>query len=83
MSISIGAPQGKLPSCQVCGHRESGSGDIMAFICQVTLQDHMIKVFYHFLLKISHRSTTFCGHRHCGIGHTMVCLSHDLAKPSD
>ena len=25
------------------GHRHSGSGDIMAFVCHVTLQDHMIK----------------------------------------
>ena len=33
------------------GHRDSGSEDIMALSCHVTLQDHVIKVFHNFLVK--------------------------------
>ena len=33
------------------GYRDSGSGDIMVFVCHVNLQDHVIKLFYDFLVK--------------------------------
>ena len=32
-------------------HKDSASGDIMTFVCNVTLQDHVINVFYDFILK--------------------------------
>ena len=33
------------------GHRDSGCGDMIGFVYDVTLQDHVIKVFYSFLVK--------------------------------
>ena len=33
------------------GYRHSGSGDIMVFVCHVTLQDHVIKALIDFMVK--------------------------------
>ena len=33
------------------GHRHSRKGDIMIFVCQVTLQDHVIKALIHFMVR--------------------------------
>ena len=33
------------------GHRHSGRGNIMVFICHVTLQDHTIKALHDFLVR--------------------------------
>ena len=30
-------------------YKLSNSGDMMVFVCQVTLQDHVIKIFYEFV----------------------------------
>ena len=32
------------------GHNYSGNGDIMVFVCHLTLQDHMIKALYNFMV---------------------------------
>ena len=32
-------------------HGHSDSGDVMVFICHLTLQDHVVKVFYHFMFR--------------------------------
>ena len=40
------------------GHRHSGSGDIMVFVCHVTLEDHMIKVLNDFMVGSPSRYVT-------------------------
>ena len=32
------------------GHSHSGSVDMMVFVCHVTLQDHVIKSLYDFMM---------------------------------
>ena len=43
LNVSIGAHEGKLQPIKFGGYRDSCSGHIMAFLCYVTLQDHVIK----------------------------------------
>ena len=33
------------------GHRYPGNGDIMIFVCRVTLQEHVIKVLCNFMVR--------------------------------
>ena len=37
------------------GHRHSGIGDVMIFLCHVTWQDHVVKALYDFMVLISSR----------------------------
>ena len=32
------------------GHSQSDSGDVIVFVCHVTLQDHLIKVLFDFMV---------------------------------
>ena len=33
------------------GHRCSGSGDMMFFVCYMIFQDHLIKALYDFIVR--------------------------------
>ena len=62
------------------GHRCFSSRDIIFLVCQMIKQDHIIKESSdndrgtH--LKISHHSTKFVGHRHCGSGDIIIILTN-------
>ena len=48
----MGAPYGMSSACaKFCDNRHSGSGDIMAFVYHVTLQDHVIKALNDFTVR--------------------------------
>ena len=67
MNVSIGAHEGKLQPIKFGDYRDSGSGHIMAFLCYVTLKDHVIKSscdFIEELIKISHHLVTLGCHKH-------------------
>ena len=40
-------------SAKFSGHKHSGSGDIMVFVCYMTLHDHVIKALFDFIAWIS------------------------------
>ena len=40
------------------GHRHSGGRDITIFVCEVTLQDHIIRALCDFMVRIPLRSVT-------------------------
>ena len=50
----------------------------MVLVCHVTLQDHVIKALYDFMIKIKiyHHPNKLGGHRHCGTGDIMVLVCH-------
>ena len=39
-------------------YRQSGVGDVMVFVCHVTLQDNVIKALYDFMVRSSSRYVT-------------------------
>ena len=55
------------------GHRHSGRGDIMVFLCQVTFQDRVIKAISDHLKKIG-------GHRNCRSGDIIVLVCHVISQ---
>ena len=36
---------------KISGHRKFGSRGVMFFVCHMTLQDHMIKALYEFMVR--------------------------------
>ena len=58
------------------GHRHSGSGDIMVFNYHVTLQDHMIKELFEFMIW---RPSKY-DHRHRGSGGIMVLVCQGISQ---
>ena len=57
---------------------------IMAVVCHINLQDHMIKVLYDFYgledLKASHHPTKCGSYRHCDSGDIMVLVCHVMSQ---
>ena len=49
MTLWLRTPQGKL-SGKFDGHRRSAGGDIIVFVCHVTLQDRLIKTLFDFIV---------------------------------
>ena len=43
MTLSLGAPIGKYHPAKFGGHMHCGSADVMALVCHVMLQNHVIK----------------------------------------
>ena len=67
-----------------CGDRHFGIRDIMVFICQVTLQDQVIKVLNDFMdgspLRLVNILPGSVGHRHCGSGYIIVLVCHVISQ---
>ena len=67
-------------------------GNIMVFVCHVTLQDHVIKVLNDIMVRSPSRYATilinFVGHKHCGskdihlVCH-MICQKHMIKGPGE
>ena len=60
------------------GHRQFGRRDIMIFVCDVTLQDHVIKGSCDFIdgdLLASRHPAKFGGHRHCCNGDILFLVN--------
>ena len=73
--------QGKLTSCQIDGHVHFNSRHIIVSVCRMTLQDHINKALYDFMvwpLKTSHHPTKFGSHRFCGNGDIMILVCHSI-----
>ena len=54
--------------------------EIKKNVCHVTLQDHVVKVFNDFIVKVCHHLTKFGGQRHCGIGDIVVLICHVISQ---
>ena len=56
----------------------------MVFICQVTLQDQVIKVLNDFMdgspLRLVNILPGSVGHRHCGSGYIIVLVCHVISQ---
>ena len=53
MTLEVDVHQGKFVNSVNFGRHElSGSGDIMDFLCHVTLQDHVIKALNELMVRM-------------------------------
>ena len=69
------------------GYRHSSSRDIMGFVCQVALHDHVNRVLFHFMVRSHLRYVTilpssifYQDHRLCDNGDIMVLASHVISQ---
>ena len=58
----------------------------MVFVCHVTLQDHMIQLFYDFTVWSSsrkvprHHPVRLGGHSHCSSGNKIVLICYMISQ---
>ena len=64
------------------GDKHSGSGNIIVFVCHVTMQDHVSVIWLYGLelLEKSHHPTMFGILRHCGNGGIIVSDCHVILQ---
>ena len=77
--LSVGSVIVSYHCAKFGGHRDSGSWDMMVFICHETQQDQVIKALFdvlvmHQVLNVSHQATKVGGDRHCGSGDMMFVV---------
>ena len=71
-------------SAKFDGHSHSGSGVIRNLVCQVILQDHMVKRSYDFMdgSPSWYVTTLFGDHSHCGSGDMFLVAEEENSRYS-